>query len=248
MLLLQARFAKGHNRRRGLLGPLWQSRYKARIVEDQKYFEQLLAYIHLNPVSAGLVGDPAHYRWSGHSALLGLRASELVDVDETLSSFGPTKGEAREQYLAKVRICAETKWLQLGIRSLPWWSTVKNDEELVAPQFGRSYWDYKGNRINVERPTVPIDLLFNIFCDHLMFDANELKGRSTKPSVANARALFAALAIERYGISATHVANLLGKNPGSVSRWLTRARDETRICCQLDYLDECIRTEHSSDQ
>ncbi len=140
MLFLQASFAKGHNRIRGIRGPLWQSRYWARIVEDQEYFEQLLAYIHLNPVSAGLVEDPADYRWSGHNELLGLREPELVDIDQTLSSFGPTKDTAREGYLARVRLSAEAKWLRNGIRDLPWWSTVKNDEELVAPRYGRTYW------------------------------------------------------------------------------------------------------------
>ncbi len=81
-----------------------------------------------------------------------------------------------------------------------------------------------------------------------MLDTHELKSRSRSPAVANARALFAALAIERYGVSVTNVANLLGKNPGSVSRWLAQARawlDEPSVCSQLDCIDEHIRTEHA---
>jgi predicted transcriptional regulator len=68
------------------------------------------------------------------------------------------------------------------------------------------------------------------------------------PTVAHARALFAAFDIERYGASATHVANLLGKNPGSVSRWLNQARawlDDPAVRSKLDRLDERIRTEHA---
>jgi hypothetical protein len=219
-------------------------------VDGQSYFEQLLAYIHLNPVTAGLVSDPADYQWSGHRELLGLHEPVLVDVEETLSSFGTTRGEAREHYLSRVRLCAETKWLRKGLRSLPWWRTVKNDEEIVAPRYGRDYWDYKGNRINVERPQLPIDLLLEIFCGYLMLDAGELKGKSRMPTVAHARALFAVFAIERYGASATHVANLLGKNPGSVSRWLNQARawlDEPGVRSKLDRLDEHIRTEHAGN-
>jgi predicted transcriptional regulator len=81
-----------------------------------------------------------------------------------------------------------------------------------------------------------------------MLDACELRSRSKTPTVANSRALFAAFAVERYGASATHVANLLGKNPGSVSRWLNRARgwlDEPEVRSKLDSLDEHIRTEHA---
>jgi len=49
---------------------VWQSRYKAKLVEDQRYFDQLMVYIHLNPVKAGVVEDPARYRWSGHRELI----------------------------------------------------------------------------------------------------------------------------------------------------------------------------------
>ena len=44
-----------------VLGPLWQGRYRARLVEDQRYLDRLLSYIHLNPVTAGLAEDPAEY-------------------------------------------------------------------------------------------------------------------------------------------------------------------------------------------
>ena len=55
MRSLQRRVTRGYNVRRGIFGPLWQGRYKAKLVGDQRYLDGLLAYIHLNPVSAGLV-------------------------------------------------------------------------------------------------------------------------------------------------------------------------------------------------
>ena len=65
-IVTPARGRPGFNRRRRVRGAVWQSRYKAKLIEDQVYFDQLLAYIHLNPVRAGIVEDPAQYRWSGH--------------------------------------------------------------------------------------------------------------------------------------------------------------------------------------
>lgn len=88
MASLLGGFTKRYNRRRGLVGPLWQGRYKAKLVEDQRYFDQLVAYVHLNPVTAGLVDDPAEYRWSGHAELLGAARPPVADVDETLQGFG----------------------------------------------------------------------------------------------------------------------------------------------------------------
>lgn len=67
----QARFGQGYNRRHRSSGPLWQSQFKARLVEDERYLGQLIAYIHLNPVTAGLVRDPSDYPLSGHRELLG---------------------------------------------------------------------------------------------------------------------------------------------------------------------------------
>jgi REP element-mobilizing transposase RayT len=76
--LVQWRFARQHNRRRRQLGPVWQGRYQVRLVEEERYLLQLIAYIHLNPISAGLVADPAAYPWSGHRELLGRSQEPLV--------------------------------------------------------------------------------------------------------------------------------------------------------------------------
>jgi REP element-mobilizing transposase RayT len=56
---LQGTYSRTFNRRWRRSGPLWQSRYQARLVEDQQYLNQVIIYIHLNPVRAGLVDDSA---------------------------------------------------------------------------------------------------------------------------------------------------------------------------------------------
>ncbi len=176
MLSLQGRFAKGHNLHRRLRGPLWQSRYKARIVEDQSYFDQILAYIHLNPVSARLVDDPSDYQWSGHNEILGLKAPSLVDVDEALASFGLSKGEARGKYLSHLRSCAEARWIRLGVRSLPWWLPVTDNEEIVAPRFGNMYWDHRGALIDIDRPVIPLIDVADLTCGYLGVTLQQLSG------------------------------------------------------------------------
>ena len=57
MWSLQQRVTRGVNARRRVYGPLWQGRYKAKLVEEQRDLDRLLTYIHLNPVVAGLVED-----------------------------------------------------------------------------------------------------------------------------------------------------------------------------------------------
>ncbi len=99
MRLVQGRFARRHNRRQRTFGPFWQGRYKAIVVADERYLRQLLAYIHLNPVVAGAVSDPARYRWSGHRELLGRVGQPLVDAEEALVLFGARREAARSAYV-----------------------------------------------------------------------------------------------------------------------------------------------------
>ncbi len=45
-------------------GTLWEGRHKATVVDSYEYAMNCHRYIELNPVRAGMVVDPADYRWS----------------------------------------------------------------------------------------------------------------------------------------------------------------------------------------
>jgi REP element-mobilizing transposase RayT len=96
MQRLQGGYAKRFNRRWGRTGPLWQSRYQARYIDSQAYFERVVLYIHLNPVRAGLVDDPAAQVFCGHRELETRIRDPLIDVDHALISFGGTLKEGRK--------------------------------------------------------------------------------------------------------------------------------------------------------
>lgn len=64
----------GFNRHHGRCGPLWRDRFKSCLVDSERYLLSVYRYIDLNPVRAGLVADPAGYRWSSAAANLGVRA------------------------------------------------------------------------------------------------------------------------------------------------------------------------------
>jgi hypothetical protein len=50
---------------------LWEETFKSVIVEDGVASRTMAAYIDLNPVRAGMVGDPADYRWSSYGEAMG---------------------------------------------------------------------------------------------------------------------------------------------------------------------------------
>ena len=60
------------NHRLGQSGPLWRDRFHSTVVRDGRHVVRAAAYIDVNPVAAGIVGDPADWRWSSYRANAGL--------------------------------------------------------------------------------------------------------------------------------------------------------------------------------
>lgn len=65
------RYSQWHNRTHQRTGHLWEDRFKSLIVEDGAAARMMAAYIDLNPVRAGMVSDPADYRWSSYGEAVG---------------------------------------------------------------------------------------------------------------------------------------------------------------------------------
>ena len=71
MKSLLERFTKWFNRMHSRSGTLWEDRFKSVIVESGTAARTIAAYIDLNPVRAGMVKDPADYRWSSYGEAVG---------------------------------------------------------------------------------------------------------------------------------------------------------------------------------
>jgi REP element-mobilizing transposase RayT len=71
MKTLLQRFTRWHNKRTQRRGNLWEETFKSVVVEDGLASKTMAAYIDLNPVRAGMVADPAEYRWSSYGEAMG---------------------------------------------------------------------------------------------------------------------------------------------------------------------------------
>lgn len=71
MKVLLLRFSRWFNTLHDRTGALWESRFKSVLVEEGEAAKTIAAYIDLNPVRAGIVEDPADYRWSGYGEAMG---------------------------------------------------------------------------------------------------------------------------------------------------------------------------------
>jgi len=130
-------YAQYYNRRHNRSGHLFQNRYKSIICEEDAYFQKLIAYIHLNPLRAGLVNtvdELNSYPWSGQAAIVGKLRREWQDVDAVLKKFGDRVGTARRSYQAYLEEEAG-KGRQPGlvggglVRSQGGWSAVQSQRK-----------------------------------------------------------------------------------------------------------------------
>ena len=90
---------------------MWQGRFKAKLVDDERYLEQLIVYVHLNPVAAGIAGRPKEHRWSGHREVLGLRKASIVAVDDVLAIYGESRRQALKRYRSALPEVAQDRCL-----------------------------------------------------------------------------------------------------------------------------------------
>ena len=71
-------YARRIQQRLPTTGHLFERRYRSVLVDADTHLLRLVRYIHLNPLRAGLVADPADYPWSGHRAYLGLSLGSVA--------------------------------------------------------------------------------------------------------------------------------------------------------------------------
>jgi putative transposase len=91
------------NRRHGLVGHLFQGRYKGILVERDAYLLELSRYVVLNPVRARIVADATAWAWSSYRAVIGLEpAPPWLETDWILGQFGAERRRAQAQYSAFV--------------------------------------------------------------------------------------------------------------------------------------------------
>ncbi|HEX9982785.1 MAG TPA: transposase [Thermoanaerobaculia bacterium] len=100
---LNGTYAAWFNRRHKRSGHLLQGRFKAFLIDEDAYHAQVLRYVVLNPVRAGLAGRPEQHRWSSYRATAGLApAPEWLDTSAALARFGSDVALAQAEYRAFV--------------------------------------------------------------------------------------------------------------------------------------------------
>lgn len=134
-----------YHRRHRTSGHVWQGRFKSPVIQDDRHLLVVLRYIEANPLRAGIVADPADYRWSSY------RHHGSGDDDPLLSGFpeweelGRTEPERRRRWQAKVRGAQPATEIEAVRRSLS-----------SGQPFGAEAWsEATASRLNLRREPRP---------------------------------------------------------------------------------------------
>ncbi len=97
-------------------GHVFQGRYKAIIVDRDSYLLELVRYVALNPVRAGMVEDPKDWMWSSYRPTAGIDdAPSFLYTDWVLAQFSAARKRAQKLYALFVRegITRASPWKDL---------------------------------------------------------------------------------------------------------------------------------------
>lgn len=127
MRQLNGVYTQQFNRRHARVGPVFQGRYKAILVDKDSYLLELCRYVVLNPVRANMVALPEHYRWSSYAAMMGARQGvSWLSTDWILSQFSSRRTLARKRY---------QQFVLEGIGQASPWSQLKGQVLLGSETF-----------------------------------------------------------------------------------------------------------------
>ncbi len=228
------------NRRKRRHGHLFQNRFKSIVCQEERYFTEIVRYIHLNPLRANLVagmGELEAYPFCGHGAVLGRVARPWQARDYVLKFFNqyPDSRLGYRNFIAAGARSGRRDDLVGGglIRSQGGWSEVLalrrreektlfdqrilGDGEFVADIIARSQERLKDTlRFSSVKPA--ISSVGEKICKEYDLSPGELRSGSRRRAVVQARGVLSWIAVREMGYSGADVARYLGVSNSCVTR------------------------------
>jgi REP element-mobilizing transposase RayT len=231
------------NKRHKRYGHLFQNRYKSIVCQEDVYLKELVRYIHLNLLRAGLVKDIKELNrnpWSGHSALAGKIKRKWQNTEYVLSFFNNSNNSGKNylQYVKEGIDQGRRPELVGGglIRSMGGWSAVlamrRSGAKEVADQrilgegdfvkqvisglddFVKKNLRLSGQRIDMKVLAAKVAAKYNV-------SIGELRSGGRRKAVVQARRAMSWIGVRELGYSGADVARYLGVSNSCVTRLIS---------------------------
>jgi len=221
-------YAVVFNLRHHRSGHLFQNRYKSIVCEEDSYLLELVRYIHLNPLRAGLVESSDaldSYPWSGHAVIMGKETLAGQNEEEVLLMFDNKKGSARKKY----RIFVEDG-IRQGKRDELVGGGLRRSRKLSGSEEYEAYDDRilgSGNFVEqLQQETqssgsamssVLLDEIIRHVSQIFSIESASLRHGGKRKELCDARGALCYIAVVKMGISGASVARTLNVSRAGVS-------------------------------
>ena len=209
-----SQYARFVNRKRSRTGHLFERRHKAILVKNDAYLLELVKYIHLNPVRAGLVASPERYIWSSHRGYLGTQNIAWLTTRGVLSCFAGSITVARECYQDFMN--QNQSWQPHQDKD----SCDKEDANLSSSELSMR----RRRTIAEEDVGKRIAELVAEYCSSHDMDPAILLGPGRQRLAARARGVISHQAIKNGICTTSDLARYFGRAPEVVARGIMRYR------------------------
>ena len=232
-------YAVNFNIRHRRSGHLFQNRYKSIVCEEEPYLLELVRYIHLNPLRAGLVKgmhELDRYKWSGHSVLMGNRELPGQRWEEVLAHFGKRIKAARRHYREFVE-----EGISQGKRDELVGGGLKRSLELAGAGGMQAYderilgsGEFVEQLKRVEELTdrlpaiMPVGQVIEKVAGFVGIELSDLRKGGKRKAAVEARNLISYLAVQEMGHSGAEVARMLNITRSAVIIAAERGKQTVR--------------------
>jgi REP element-mobilizing transposase RayT len=213
---ISLRFTKWINTSQRRTGHVFQGRYKALLIDADPYLLELVRYVHLNPVRAGIVPSVDDWPWTGHRAYLGKETLPWLMTEWVLSMLAPNIGKARSAYNAFIAD-GFGEGRRDDFHSGTCEGRLLGDDNFVDAALGKA---------NQQRQTTTVaDILSVVSCMYGK-SLEELQAPGKSRPYTEARAMASLLVQEMPHLSLTELAKMLHRDIAPLGRVGRRLRDQ----------------------
>jgi REP element-mobilizing transposase RayT len=204
-------YTQAFNRRHGLVGHLFQGRFKAILVDRDAYLLALCRYVERNPVAAGLAAEPGDWRWSSCRAHVGAEPTPPWLDSAGLHAYvlGRAGPPARDRQAAARRYAALVQQAQVADASF-WQDHVQGQIFLGDEAFAESARGQVSARRREQREVPKAHRRRMLGWTEWLAHAGNDRDRALLMAYREGAWTMTALARE-VGLSVAHVSRLIGR-------------------------------------
>lgn len=231
---LTSRYTRWFNSRHKRIGHLFQGRFKAIMVDEESYLLELVRYVHLNPVRAGMVNQLDEHHWNSNMAYAGDMTCSWLYTDEVLSMFSSNHDTARANF---------AQFMDEGesVSHRPEFHGGEIDARILGDdRFAeRVLCDDRANNNNACSLTKAIEIV----SQHYGVSASALSERGRLRNLSEARAVIAWLLRNHGKESLSEVARYFNRDISTMSSAVRRLEEKMRAKDSLRKAIKAIESE-----